>query len=166
MRDAKPATHFRNGQFVGNAVIGQLHDPQCAPDARAGQAHFCALRRGPLGAVNYGAGMAGKPDIGPYQAHLRAWREIRGLTLEAVGERLRVEHTTVGRWERGELPISSKWLVALSHLYEVHPRDLLASPSEAAVAARIAEIGELIPDMNDEAFEHLRFFARNVARRQ
>lgn len=165
MRHTEPPSHFDDGQLVREAIFRQFHKAECAPGARARQAQFCVSRRGRFSLSGYGAPMAEKNAIGPYQMYLRAWRDFRGLTLETVGERLEVEHTTVGRWERGELPISSKWLTALSHLYDVHPRDLLGPPIEAELAAKIAEIGDLIPEMNEEAFSHLRFFARNVTRR-
>ena len=163
MRHAKELPHLDNGQFLGGAVIGQLHSSECALGARACQAHFCTSRRGPEGSAVYPAWMSEKADPSPYQAHLQAWREFRGFTQEEAGDRLKVAHTTLGRWERGISPLTTRSLLALCHLYEVSPQQLLSAPAEAPIVARTVEMQSLIADLDDEAFEHLRFFARRIS---
>lgn len=101
-----------------------------------------------------------KIDPDPYQMHLAAWRQKRGLTLEQVGEKLDVAHTTVGRWERGELPISSPRLVQLCQLYTVTPAQLLLDPESAERQERAREAQELVEGLDQEALDHLQFVAR------
>ena len=63
--------------------------------------------------------------------HLRAWREHRKMTLEAVAEVVGITHQQIGRIERRHQPYSQELVEALAKLYqttpafliEVHPAD-------------------------------------------
>lgn len=101
-------------------------------------------------------------DPTPYQKHLAAWRIARDMTLEEAAEKLDVAHTTVSRWERGELPISSRRLVDLCRLYTVTPAQLLISPEEAQAEARLAEIRALLDGIDPEAYDHLKYVAARL----
>jgi transcriptional regulator with XRE-family HTH domain len=103
-----------------------------------------------------------KSDPTPYQANLAAWRTHRDLTQEQVAETLDVSHTTVGRWEKGELPISSRRLVDLCRLYSVTPSQLLMTPEAAEAADRARQIQEMVEGLDAESFDHLRFVASRI----
>ena len=142
--------------------IGKLHAPHCAWGAQCVSSTLCLGRRGPCALVPQNPAMIDSVDPKIYQTHLRAWREQRKLTQEQVAEALDVVHTTVGRWERGKMPLDTSQLVALCRLYDVTPQMLLAPPSDAAQADRVAEIGSLVKNMDDEAFRHLVFMAKKL----
>lgn len=80
--------------------------------------------------------------------YLRTWRLHRQLTLEEVAAHLGVKHSTVSRWERGELPVNSKNLAALAALYECTDRELVGGPPADADTVRlIDEIQGIVADM-------------------
>lgn len=63
--------------------------------------------------------------------HLRAWRINRKLTLEHVGNVFDVRHTTVSRWEKGEMRVSTADLERLADLYQTSITQLMAPPAAA-----------------------------------
>ncbi len=64
--------------------------------------------------------------------HLRAWRLFRGLTQEALAEKIGTTKAVIGHIETGERGLSDKWLMKLApalgtspgHLLEHDPDDL------------------------------------------
>lgn len=62
-------------------------------------------------------------QVGRFLAELR---RQKGLTQEALGERLGVTNKTVSRWERGNYMPDIAMLPLLSELYEVSINELLA----------------------------------------
>lgn len=77
--------------------------------------------------------------IGPkYPNKLRAWREKREMTQEALAEAVGCSPASVGHWENGERRLTDKWLPALAkalktqsgYLLEVDPEDVPADVLE------------------------------------
>jgi transcriptional regulator with XRE-family HTH domain len=74
--------------------------------------------------------------------HLRAWREMRGLSQEALAQRVGTAGNVIGLLESGERGLSDKWLrklaVALDttagFLLDHDPNDIDAAFVEAAMA--------------------------------
>ena len=60
--------------------------------------------------------------------HLRAWRESRKLTLEHVGNKLGVLHSTVQRWETANVMLQPATIRALAAIYECTPAELAFLP--------------------------------------
>lgn len=60
-----------------------------------------------------------------FGVNLRRQREARGLTQDALAEKLNVHRTHVGGLERGEKNISLVKLDALAAVLKVDPLDLL-----------------------------------------
>lgn len=133
------------------------------PTQSACQAHLCIPRHGRRRVNAHNRGMALSPDPLTYQKHLRAWRKLRGLTLEQVGEAMDVSHTSISRWEKGEMEITSKALVAFCRLYDVTPEMLLNPPSEAEMSRRLEEMRPLLEKMDDEAFNHVLYVAKRAS---
>lgn len=79
--------------------------------------------------------------------HLRAWRKTKNLSLPAVAERLGVAHTTVGRWERGEVPLTTRDLEDLATIYGITRRQLEFSPTAAEMIAFLDRAQHIIEDM-------------------
>lgn len=74
--------------------------------------------------------------------HLRAWRELRGLTQEGLAEMVGTAGNVIGLLESGERGLSHKWLLKLApalrttpgFLLDHDPRDLDTAFLEAALA--------------------------------
>lgn len=66
-------------------------------------------------------------------ATIRAWRKDKGLTQEQLATQVRVSQTTITDWERDVARPGSESLIALADVMSMHPRDLIAIPSEPAL---------------------------------
>ena len=89
-----------------------------------------------------------------FSRHLRAWRKHRKLTQAAVGEKVGVTHTTVGRWENNQMALTTENLDALAALYNATASQLLATPADAALVATLDRANEIIKSMDDKTREH------------
>ncbi|GBR34995.1 helix-turn-helix transcriptional regulator [Gluconobacter sp. LMG 1744] len=88
------------------------------------------------------------------QSHLRAWRKQVGLSQEQLGNKMDVAHTTVGRWERGEVPLTSDQFEHLARIFEVSPAELLVAPPDAASVRVLHETYEIVRNMSPETLRH------------
>lgn len=80
--------------------------------------------------------------------HLADWRTLKGFSQEQVAEALRVNKSTVHRWEKGKRAVDLGDLERLSQLFEVDPTALLLSPADHEMAiglTRAKRILEVIP---------------------
>lgn len=57
--------------------------------------------------------------------YIRAWRESRGLSLEALAERVDTTHATLSRIERGLIPYSQPLLERIAEELNTDPASLL-----------------------------------------
>jgi transcriptional regulator with XRE-family HTH domain len=85
--------------------------------------------------------------------HLRSWRDVRGLSLETVAAALKKAHTTVSRWERGDVPIAVENLEKLAEVYGVTLRQLEFPPDAAALVAFMDQAQHIIADLDRERLE-------------
>jgi len=85
---------------------------------------------------------------------LRAWREARGLSLEAVAVQAETTHATLSRVERGLIPYNQHLLERLAAVYLVSTGDLLeADPGSAEVRAA------LLADLDEDGIAELKRYA-------
>jgi transcriptional regulator with XRE-family HTH domain len=62
---------------------------------------------------------------------IRQWRKHRGLTLEALAERVHMTHGNLSRIERGEVPYNQVLLERLAEELRCEPADLIVrDPSD------------------------------------
>lgn len=61
-------------------------------------------------------------------AFIKAWREFRGLTQEALAERVETTTATISRLENGKQPYSQELLEALASALRCEVADLIARP--------------------------------------
>jgi len=87
------------------------------------------------------------------QNHLRAWRKLRKLSLPMVGERLGVAHTTIGRWEKGEVPVTVEVLEKLAEVYGITRSQIEHSPDSADMVAFLDRAQHIIEGMPSEDLE-------------
>lgn len=85
--------------------------------------------------------------------HLRAWREARGLTLEAVAEMLGTDKTQVSKLERGERGLTDRWIERFAtKVYRVQPPALLMPPPVGDKRPKPRIVGAaIIGEVNVEA---------------
>lgn len=68
--------------------------------------------------------MAKKPKSAP-KNHLKAWRVLRRMTQEELGERVGTTKAVISNLETGARPLSDKWLYRLAPVLETTPGFLL-----------------------------------------
>lgn len=98
--------------------------------------------------------MAESPYPGFMHKYLRAWREHRGLSQQTVGDKLRVTHSTISRWERGLMPISTSDLMKLAKVYEASTTQLLAAPQSSELVALLDKVQVILETLPKETVEH------------
>jgi transcriptional regulator with XRE-family HTH domain len=93
----------------------------------------------------------------PMFVHLRAWRRASSLTLHEVARRLGATHTTLLRYEKGELTVSAEVIRLLAEIYGCTPAELEVDPGERERGKRIHDAIELAkslpPDLNERWLE-------------
>lgn len=128
MLDTELAGEGGSAKALGLEVFAERHAGHCASRAHLRQAP-CAHR--------------GKDDPAPPvqpqhmenvirsgSLYLRLWREHRNLTLEHVANILEVKHSTVLRWEKGNVRLEPAQVAALASIYECTKEELAFSPDE------------------------------------
>jgi len=87
------------------------------------------------------------------QPQLTAWRQLRGFTLEQVGEALGVGAQAVHKWEHGKVPLTLPNLAKLAALYRAEPARLLAYPEEGELVDQLRRAQEVLAAMPKERAE-------------
>lgn len=91
--------------------------------------------------------------------HLAKWRKHRGLSQEKLGEELQTPSYTIGRWERGETPISEKDLARVAAVLGATPRQLLFPVEQADLIARLDQVDQathkIVLEIDDKDFKTL-----------
>lgn len=82
--------------------------------------------------------------------YLREWREYRNLSQEHVANVLGKRHTTIGRWERGAMKLSTDDLEQLARIYRASVKQLLAPPAAADMVATLDALQQIAHDMDPE----------------
>lgn len=70
--------------------------------------------------------------------HLRAWREFRGLSQDAIADMLETSKGYYSQMERGERPVD-RWLTRIAEALGIEVAQLLAPPASGPVEPRAAE---------------------------
>lgn len=112
---------------------------------------LCEARRRPLCGIGQFRHMAKPPSARPLN-YLRAWREHRGMTQEQVAEALQRSHTTIGRWEKGNMRISEEDLARIAELYSATPNQLRSPVEQAKFVERLDKLQDIIRGMDDNDF--------------
>lgn len=97
--------------------------------------------------------------------HLRAWRRFRKLSLKEVAQHFQKTHTTVSRWEQGEIPLTLPDLERLSALYRATPSQLANPPENAELVARLDRTQHIVETMDENTLEHWLSIGETLAKR-
>jgi transcriptional regulator with XRE-family HTH domain len=83
--------------------------------------------------------------------HLTAWRKLKGLSQEQVGNILGIDKSTVHRWETGKRAMDLDDIQRLADLYNVDPIALLMSPDDVELAQRLVAAKTILERVSPEA---------------
>ncbi len=86
--------------------------------------------------------------------YLLAWRQHRGLSQEAVGAELGVRHTTIGRWESGEVSLSARDLESLAKVYRCTVTQLIVDPADAELVERLDRAQAIMKELDPDTLDH------------
>jgi transcriptional regulator with XRE-family HTH domain len=81
---------------------------------------------------------------------LREWRKHSGKTLVEVANVLGTTHTTILRYERGQMKVPVEVMNALADLYSCVPAELQFDPADREAGRRIHEALILINELDPE----------------
>ena len=112
-------------------------------------------------APGYGAsdGQSQNSDMAqPMHTYLRAWRKNRKLTLADVAERLSVRHTTVSRWELGQMKISTADLERLATVYDATVTQIVSPPKAATLVNNLDRFQAIIDGMSADQVDRILTF--------
>ena len=101
-----------------------------------------------------GKRVVARPRKSGTHAHLRAWRQYRGLTQAAVAARLGMESSTISRWERGVLAPRMDDLERLAEAYRASVTALMAPPEQPDFLASLEHVQRIIGRMDADSLTH------------
>lgn len=95
---------------------------------------------------------------------LREWRLYRNLTQEQAAERIGMDHSTLGRIERGLVPYSQGVLEAAAQAYSCEPWDLLnVDPNKEG---RVIDLTRILKDADPQTVAEIIGFAQGRIRQK
>ncbi|ATJ90417.1 hypothetical protein HK16_09705 [Acetobacter senegalensis] len=86
--------------------------------------------------------------------YLKAWRKHKSLSQEHLGNILNVAHTTIGRWEKGTVPLTTADLERLAETYGISVRQLLMPPEAAELVANLERAQRVMDSMDSADIEN------------
>lgn len=95
---------------------------------------------------------------------IRQWRELRGLTQQALGDKLEPPASagTISAYESGKREVSMERLRQIAEALETTPGSIIDGPPRPVVPAEVINIWDRIPlDRRSQAREVLKTFASN-----
>ncbi len=98
-----------------------------------------------------------KPTHHREKTYLKEWRKFRGLSQEAMAERVEIDRTTYNRIERGVLPYNQDTLERMAHAIGCDAADLLAVNPLETDPPRLVwnRLRKAHPDIQNQAFDVL-----------
>ena len=85
--------------------------------------------------------------------HLRAWRQHAKCTLSAVGAYLGASHTTVLRYERGDMKVPADVIIRLAELYGCTPSELQFHPDNRDQGRNIHDAIQILQNLDPQIAE-------------
>lgn len=111
-----------------------------------------------------------KPRPEPAHAYFARWRNLRGYSQQKLADLLGMPLHTLGRWERGETPMTEDELARVADALDVTVHQLRHPPEEADLIARLDQLDSvthpLASETDDNDFKTiLNFLALLIKRR-
>lgn len=95
----------------------------------------------------------------PRRVFLKEWREAKGLTQEALGNRLGVTGTSIHRWERSRAQLSTPVMAAIEEALSLSPGALFRHPDQPSADDLLRGAS---PAVVSQALDYLRFLTRKT----
>lgn len=76
------------------------------------------------------------------------------------------KHSTIGRWEKGEVPFTLADLQKLAEIYQVTPAQLMAAPEMASFVQSLDRAQKIISNMGDEDRERWLSIGESLAHKK
>ncbi len=106
------------------------------------------------GAAMQHKGPSGTPEkVRRMQEHLRAWRKRKGLSLDHIGNMLGLRATTIGRWEKKQVALTTADLGRLADLYSITVGQLIQHPDEADLVHTLERVQKALSGMSPDDIE-------------
>lgn len=93
--------------------------------------------------------------------YITEWRESRGLTLDALANRVGVAENTIWRWENEQHRLNPEKLAALAHALDIEPTQLWQRPGTEARPS----IDRLLTDAPDDLVNTAHDIVSRLARK-
>lgn len=106
-------------------------------------------------------------DVRPMKTHpnfLRPWRKKMKLTQVALASRLGADHTTIGRYERGELGVDEKTFRRIADIYGISVAELSSDPSEQNKSQHMHRIMAGWSDLDEDDAKSIADMVDRIAR--
>jgi transcriptional regulator with XRE-family HTH domain len=100
--------------------------------------------------------------IRPY---LLAWRKKLNWTQSRLANELGTDHTTIGRYEKGQLRVDDATFSRIAEAYGISPAELSAPPEEAERAREMHRIMTAVRDLDDGSLRALADMAERLPKR-
>lgn len=87
---------------------------------------------------------------------IKEWRELRGLTMEVLAERMGTTASQVNKLEKGQRELTQSWIFKAAAALGVHPADILPASEpgpDTIPALRVRFIGDVQAGVFREALE-------------
>lgn len=94
--------------------------------------------------------------------YLLAWRKKLNWTQSRLANELRTDHTTIGRYEKGQLRVDDATFARIAEVYGITPAELAAPPEEAERAREMHRIMTAIRDLDEGALRALADMAERL----
>ena len=104
-------------------------------------------------------------DIPFMWKYLKAWRLYRDFSQEQVANALKKRHTTISRWERGEMKLKTEDLQRLAEFYGASVPQLLGPPEVEKLTARMERAQEILALLDEDDLERWLGIGESLARK-
>lgn len=101
----------------------------------------------------------------PVRPHLRAWRKHLDKTQQWLANELGTEHSTVGRWEKGQAGVDDATFESIAKAYGITIAELSAPPGDAAKAQQLDRLMRALPLLDEEGLRTVATMAERLTPR-
>ncbi len=85
--------------------------------------------------------------------NLKAWRKLKRETQMTLANKMGTDHTTIGRYERGEIAVDDETFARLAKELGISPAELAAHPEEQKRVRLIESLVDRLRRMEPEQIE-------------
>lgn len=80
---------------------------------------------------------------------LKEWRKKSNLSQIKLAEIMEVDGTTIGRWEKNIVPLTSKQIAKLCSIFKISIPQIYAAPEDAETVARLEVAYRIVKNLDE-----------------